>query len=94
MLRARTSRPSTVADSEPCWSGPTFSSAACTSPPSGTGISTYTYNSVGELTQMVDNHGTGHSHTDTYGYDKDGNETSASMTTAAPLPTPTTTPTR
>ena len=66
------------ADSEPCWSGPTFSSAACTSAPSGTGVSTYTYNSVGELTQMVDNHGTGHSHTDTYGYDKDGNETSAS----------------
>ena len=65
-------------DSEPCWSGPIFSSAACTSPPSGTGISTYAYNSVDELTQMVDNHGTGHSHTDTYGYDKDGNETSAS----------------
>ena len=65
-------------DSEPCWSGLTFSSAACTSPPSGTGISTYTYNSVDELTQMVDNHGTGHSHTDTYGYDQDGNETSAS----------------
>ena len=66
------------ADSEPCWSGPTFSSAACTAAPSGTGISTYTYNSVDELTHMVDNHGTGHSHTDTYGHDKDGNETSAS----------------
>ncbi len=66
------------ADSRPCWTGPVSSSAGCSSPPSATGLSTFSYNAASERTQMVDNHGVTGQVTDTYTYDASGNLLSAS----------------
>ncbi|MGH9089969.1 MAG: RHS repeat-associated core domain-containing protein [Acidimicrobiales bacterium] len=48
----------------------------CTAP-TVTGATTYQYNHAGELTKMVDNHGTANAVATTYRYDSDGHLTSA-----------------
>ena len=64
------------ADDRVCYSAPVATSAACGSPPSGTGVTVNTWNAADERTQMVDNYGTSSSATSSYAYDADGNLTS------------------
>ena len=62
-------------DGRKCFQTPTISSATCTSPPTGTGASIYTYNGLNELTGMTDNKGNTSAPlqaSSQYSYDHDG----------------------
>ncbi len=68
------------ADGRPCYLAPVNTTAACSSPPTGTGVTTFTYNAANERVGMSDNYG-GTSPpqvNDTYVYDLSGNLMSAS----------------
>ena len=66
------------ADGRVCYTAPQATSAACSAPPTGSGVTVNTWNAADERTQMVDNPGTSSAATSTYGYDADGNLTSSS----------------
>jgi RHS repeat-associated protein len=66
---------------QPCYQAPVNSASTCTSPPTGTGVTTFGYNSAGERQSMVDNNGNTTAPLqvlDLYGYDLAGNRTIAS----------------
>ena len=54
--------------SRPCWTAPSNATGTCATPPSGTGVSTFTYDAAGERTQTLDNAGTASPLTNTYTY--------------------------
>ncbi|MGD0881558.1 MAG: RHS repeat-associated core domain-containing protein [Acidimicrobiales bacterium] len=65
------------ADGRICYSAPVATTAACSTPPSGTGVTVNTWNAADERSQMVDNYNTSSSATSLYAYDADGNLTSS-----------------
>lgn len=65
-------------DGRECYSAPVATSASCSSPPTGVGVTTMAWNAADERSQMVDNYGSTSSVTSTFSYDADGNLTSQS----------------
>ncbi len=61
------------ADSRPCVVANSTASISCTSVPSGTGVTLYSYDQANQKTSMTDNNGTSSQAIDSYTYDADGN---------------------
>jgi RHS repeat-associated protein len=61
------------ADSRPCVVANSTASISCTSAPSGTGVTLYSYDQANQKTSMTDNNGTSSQAIDSYTYDADGN---------------------